>query len=175
MGFPAFLHRYFPPQSPPSHPLDAPLCSQQEPSSWDCSTVSKLQLPAAAPSRGSAKDCLILFPFRLPQISCFILSLKCFSYYSDTCPKVGIGPLLQFPHTSRAVLLTLLFFPLVPLSYQVLHGSVYSFPLVRNSCLLSAGGSARTSVSEGVFLMYPWREMCAMSPSPSAVFSPIPY
>ena len=124
---------------------------------------------------GCAKDCLILFPFRLPQISCFILSLKCFSYYSDTCPKVGIGPLLQFPHTSRAVLLTLLFFPLVPLSYQVLHGSVYSFPLVRNSCLLSAGGSARTSVSEGVFLMYPWREMCSMSPYPSAVFSPIPY
>ena len=31
------------------------------------------------------------------------------------------------------------FFPLVPLSYQVLRGSIYSFPLVRSSCLLSAG------------------------------------
>ena len=28
---------------------------------------------------GYSKDCLILIPFRLPQISCFTLSLKCFS------------------------------------------------------------------------------------------------
>ena len=87
------------------------------------------------------KDCLILIPFRLPQISCFTLSLKCFSSDSDNCPDVGIGPLLQFPHWSRVgpVLLTLLFFPLVPSSYRVLHGSVCSFPLARYSCLLSAG------------------------------------
>ena len=64
---------------------------------------------------GCGKDCLILIPFRLPQISCFTLSLKCFSSDSDDCPDVGIGPLLQFPHLQRAgpVLLTLLFFPLV--------------------------------------------------------------
>ena len=30
-------------------------------------------------------------------------------------------------------------FPVVPSSYQVLCGSIYSFPLVRYSCLLSAG------------------------------------
>ena len=30
-------------------------------------------------------------------------------------------------------------FPPVPLSYQVLHGSVSSFPLFKYSCLLSAG------------------------------------
>ena len=90
---------------------------------------------------GWGKDCLILIPFRLPQTSCFTLSLKCFSSDSDNCPDVGIGPLLQFPHPLRAgpVLLTLLFFPLVPSSYWVLHGSIYSFPLVRYSCLLSAG------------------------------------
>ena len=29
--------------------------------------------------------------------------------------------------------------PPAPLSYRVLHGSIYSFPLVRYSCLLSAG------------------------------------
>ena len=59
------------------------------------------------------KDCLILIPFRLPQISCFTLSLKCFSSDSDNCPDVGIRPLLQFPHLLRAgpVLLTLLFSP----------------------------------------------------------------
>ena len=93
---------------------------------------------------GCGKDCLILIPFRLPQISCFILSLKCFSSDSDNCLDVGIGPLLQFPHQLRAgpILLTLLF-PLspspVPSSYWVLHESIYSFPLVRYSCLLSAG------------------------------------
>ena len=73
---------------------------------------------------GCGKDCLILIPFRLPQISCFTLSLKCFSSDSDNYPNVGTGPLLQFPHLLRAgpVLLTLLFFPLVLLSYQVLYG-----------------------------------------------------
>ena len=74
----------------------------------------------------------MLIPFRLPQISCFTLSLKCFSSDPDNCSNVGIKPLLQFPHPLRAgpVLLTLLFFPLVPLSYRVLRGSIYSFPPV---------------------------------------------
>ena len=56
-------------------------------------------------------------------------------------PQCGIGPLLQFPYPLRAgpVLLTLLFLPLVPSSYRVSHDSIYSFPLVRYSCLLSAG------------------------------------
>ena len=50
----AFLHRHFPPQSPPSHPLHPSLHSQQQPLPWDCSTIPKLQLPTVAPSRGSA-------------------------------------------------------------------------------------------------------------------------
>ena len=59
----------------------------------------------------------------------------------DNCPFVGIRPLLQFPHPLRAgpVLVTLLPFSLVPSSYQVLCGSIYSFPWVRYSCPLSAG------------------------------------
>ena len=71
----------------------------------------------------------VLIPVRLPQISCFTLSLKCFSSDSDNCPDVGIGPLLQFPYLPRAdpVLLTLLLFPLVPSSYRVLCCSMYSF------------------------------------------------
>ena len=52
-GCPAFLHRHFSPQPPPSPPLDLSLCSQQQPLPWDCSTIPKLQLPATAPSRGS--------------------------------------------------------------------------------------------------------------------------
>ena len=89
----------------------------------------------------SGKDCLILITFRLPQNSCFTLSLKCVSSDSDNCPTVGIGPLLQFPHPPRVgpVLLILLLSP-VPSSYQVLCGSIYIFfPLVKSSCPLSAG------------------------------------
>ena len=85
---------------------------------------------------GCGKDCLILIPFRLPQTSCFTLSLKCFSSDSDSCPDVGIKPLLQCPHPPRAgpVLLTLLFFPLVPSSYGVLPGSPpQAFPTMISS------------------------------------------
>ena len=78
---------------------------------------------------GCGKDC----PFRLPQISYFSLSLKRFSSDSYNCPNVEMGPPLQFPHPLRTglMLLTLLFFPLVPSSYRVLGCSRYSFPLVR--------------------------------------------
>ena len=50
----AFLHRHFPPQSSPSHSLNPPLHSQQQPSLWDFSTIPKFQLPAAVPSRRPA-------------------------------------------------------------------------------------------------------------------------
>ena len=69
--------------------------------------IPKLQLPAAVPSRapaslsggtcGSSKDCLILIPFRLPQISCFPLSLTCFSSDSDNCPMWGLDPCFSSP------------------------------------------------------------------------------
>ena len=36
----------------------------------------------------------VLIPFRLLQITCFTLSLKCFSSDSDSCPDEGIRPLL---------------------------------------------------------------------------------
>ena len=107
-GCPAFLHRHFPPWSPLSHPLNPSLHSQQQPSPWDCSTFPKLQLLAAASSRGSVslfvictatarKDCLIFIPFSLPQICCFTLSLKCFSSDSDSCPDVGLRPPASVP------------------------------------------------------------------------------
>ena len=120
---------------------------------------------------GCGKDCLILIPFRLSQISCFILSLKCFSSDPDNCPNVGIGPHLRFQHPPRAgpVLVTLLFFPLVPLSYRVfacfyiLFSSGQVVPSALSCC------SASTSVSECVVLMYPWREMHSMSTYSSAI------
>ena len=101
--------------------------------------------------------CVILIPFRLPQISCFTLSLKCFSSDSDSCPDVRIRPLLQFPHLLRAgpALLTLLFFPS---SSCMLLSFVWLYVFFSaGQVLLSALSwcSACTSVSEGVFLMYP--------------------
>ena len=102
------------------------------------------------------KDCLIFIPFTLPQINCFIHSLKCFSSDSDSCLGVGCGPLLQFPHPPGAgpVLLTLLFSPLIPSSYQILHDSIF---FSAGQVFLSALSwcSTCTSVSEDVFLKYP--------------------
>ena len=117
----AFLHWQFPPQSPPSHLLNLSLCSSQQPSPWDCSTIPpapscctfwETSVPVWG-MYGCGRSRLILIPFRLPQISYFTLSLKRFSSDSDSCPAVGIGPLLQFPHPPRAgpVLLILLFPP----------------------------------------------------------------
>ena len=101
---------------------------------------------------GCGKDCLILIPFRLPQISCLTLSFTCFSSDSDSCPDVGIGPLLHFPLCSkgRSSAMNTSVFPLVPLSYRVLGGSVV-FP--SGQALLSALSwySACTSVSEGIY------------------------
>ena len=150
-GFLAFLHRHFPPQSPPSHPLNPSLHSQHQPSPWDCSMVPKLQLPATAPSRGPAFlswVCMatartVWFSFHLGcHTSAVSVSALNVSPLTQTVALMwGWDPLLQLPQPLRAgpVLLTLLFFPLVPSSYQVLCGSMYSFPLVRYSCPLSAG------------------------------------
>ena len=148
----AFLRRRFPPQPPPSPPLDLSLRRQQQPSRWDCSTIPKLQLPAAAPSRRPAflpGICMaaartVWFSFHLGcHRSALSLSALNVSPLTQTiAPLWGWDPLLQFPHLPRAgpVLLTLPCFPLVPSSYWVLRGSICSFPLVRSSCPLSAGG-----------------------------------
>ena len=134
LGFLAFLLRHFPPQSPPlcfstvnssPHPVIAP-------QSLHSNSQSLPLLGDLLPCPGYIwlwQELLILIVFRLPQISCFTLSLKYFSSDSDNFPYVGIGPLLPFPHLPRAgpVLLTPLFLPPVPSSYLVLRGSIYSF------------------------------------------------
>ena len=122
-GGPAFLHRHFPPQSPPSHPLHLSLHSQQQPSPWDCSTIPKLQLPAAAPSRGSvslsgvcmvaATTVWVSFHLGCHRAAVSLSALIVSPLTQTIAPSVGIGPLLQFPHPPRAGpgLLTLLFPP----------------------------------------------------------------
>ena len=118
---------------------------------------------------GCGKDCLILIPFRLPQIICF--SLKCFSSDSDNWPDLGIRPLLQFLHPVRAspVLLTILFFP--PSSFVLLSFAWFYIFFSTDQVLLSVLSwcSACTSVFEGVFLMYPWREMYSTSTYSSVI------
>ena len=110
----AFLHRRFPPQSPPSPPLP----------SIRLSTVNSSPCPGIAPQSLNSssqqlclpgdlhcclgyvwlqQNCLIIIPCRLPQIRCFTLNLDCFFSDSDNCPDVGIGSLLQFPtHRGQA-------------------------------------------------------------------------
>ena len=108
-----FSNRHFLPQSPPSYPLELFPFIQQQISPCDCPTLPMLQLPATEPSRdlcpcpGYGKTvariaCVILIPFMLSLVSCFTLSLKCFSPDPSNCPDVGIGSLLQFPHLLRA-------------------------------------------------------------------------
>ena len=119
----------------------------------DYTTIPILRFPTTVPSRGPIFlsgvhtavvriICVILIPFRLSKISCFTFRLKCFFSDSNKCPDLGIGPLLQFPAPpprSGQVLLTLLFFPLLPLSCWVLHGSIHSFLVVMYSCPLLPG------------------------------------
>ena len=155
----AFLHRHFPPQSPPSHPLDSSLCSQQQLLPWDCSTIPELQLSATAPSgvcMAVARTNLILIPFRLPQISCSTLSLKYFSSDSDNCPTNGIGHKLQFPHPPEGGP-SPTYTPIYPPgSFILLSFAWFYIFFSTGQVLLSAVSwcSACTSVSEVVFLIY---------------------
>ena len=132
------------PQAPPSRPLSLSLHSQQQPSRRDRSTsLGSSSQPLRLP--GDLRPCPGCVWLRQglsdSQTSCFTLSLKYFSSDSDNCPHVGIGRLLQCPHLPKefSVLLTLPFSRLVPSFFRVLRGSIYSFPVVRYFCPLSAG------------------------------------
>ena len=146
---PGFLPQAFPTVIPS---LTSPRAVSLPSKAWDCTPVPMLQLPAVVLSRGLASlsgvrmtaeriVCVIFIPFRLSRISCFTLSLKCFSSVPNNCLDVEIRPLLQFPHPPRQgpIPHTLLFFPLLLSSCWIWHGSMYSFPVVRYSCLLSVG------------------------------------
>ena len=123
----AFLHQHFPPQAPPSHPLDLSLHSQQQPSPWDCSTIPKLQLPAAAPSRGPASlsgVCMsaartVWFSFHLGcHTQLFHSQLQCFSLTQTSAPIWGSDPAsVPPPAEGRSSPTNTPVFPLVPSSY----------------------------------------------------------
>ena len=110
-GFLAFLHRHFPPQSPPSHPLDLSL------------TVNSSPRPGIAPQSLNSRSQLQRLPGDLHPCPGYVWlrqgladshslwastdhlfhsQLKCLSSDSGNCPNVGIGPLLQLPHLPKA-------------------------------------------------------------------------
>ena len=103
----AFLHRHFPPQSSPSHPLDLSLLSQQQPSPWDCATIPKLQLPTAVPSRGPvslSRVCMsvsrtVWFSFHLgchrSAVSLLVLNVSPLT--QTIAPVWGSDPCFSFP------------------------------------------------------------------------------
>ena len=86
-------------------------------------------------------------------------------------PMWGSHPCFSSPHLARAcpVLVTLLFLPLVPSSYWVFAWFCIFFSAGQVLLLTLSWCSACTSVSEGVFLMYPWREMYSSSTYSSAI------
>ena len=118
---------------------------------------------------GCGKDCLILIAFRLPQLSCFTLSLKCFS--SDSVALMwGSDPAsVPPPVEGRPSPTNSPVFP--PSSFDLLSFVWFCIFCSSGQLLLSplSWCSACTSVSEGVFLMYPWREMYSMSTYSSAI------
>ena len=93
----AFLHRYFPPQSPPSHPLGPSLCSQQQPETQDWSTIPKLQLPASEPWRG---------PVYLSWVCMAVARTVCFSFHLG-CNRsaVSLSALYVSPLTQTTALM----------------------------------------------------------------------
>ena len=110
--------------------------------------IPKLQLPAAAPSRRRmflsvvcmAATRTVWFSLHLDwHRSAVSFSALNVSPLTKTIASLwGLYPCFNSPICWGQVL-TLLYFPLIPSSYWVLPGSIYSFLLVRYLCPLSAG------------------------------------
>ena len=166
----AFCHRHFPPQSLPSHLLNLSLHSQQRPLPWDCYTIPKLQLPDGVPSRGPvslSRVCMagartVWFSFHLGcQRSAVSLSTLNISPLTQTIALTwGSDPCFSSPHTpGRSSPTNTPVFP--PHSFILPSFAWFYIFFSASQVLLSTLSwcSACTSVSEGVFLMYLWREM----------------
>ena len=120
---------------------------------WDCSQMPMFQLLAIMRFRGLVSlsnvcrsvariVCVLLIPFSLSQISCCTLQQP---HTLLLCPKqlpwcVYLTPasVPPPPRCSSSPANAILFL-LLPLSYQVLCGSIYSFPVVMDFCSFLAG------------------------------------
>ena len=180
LGCPPFLHRQFPSQSPPSPSLNPSLHSQQQPSPWDCSTVPKLQLPATVPSRGpaflsgvymaAARTVGFSFHLGCHRSALSRSALNVSPLTQRSAPMWDRTPASVPPSTEgRSSPTNTLDFPLsscILLSFVWLY-IFFSTGQVLLSTL--SWCSAFTSVSEGVFLMYLWREMYSISTYSSTI------
>ena len=178
-GCPAFLHRHFPPQSPPSHPLDQSLHSQQHSSPLDCSTIPQLQLPATAPSRGQAflsGICIaaartVWFSFHLGchRSALSLSTLNVFPLTQTIALMWGSDPFFSSPPAEGRSSSTNT--PVFPPSIFILLSFAWVYIFFSTSQVhlsVLSWCSAHTSVSD-VFLMYLWREMYSMSTYSSAI------
>ena len=121
----------------------------QQPLPWDWFPVPTPQFPTTMCSRGLGSlsrecsvaariVCVVLTPFRLSQISCctqrLLLCPKQLLWCGDLIPA-----LVPPPFVCRSSPIHSPLFPFLPSSFWDLCGFVYSFLVVRDSCLLSAG------------------------------------
>ena len=180
--FPATVSSLISPQSvsSPSYPLNPSLHSQQQPSPWGCSTIPKLQLPAAAPSRvpvflsgvcmAAARTVCFLFHLGCHRSAVSLSALNVSPLIQTIAPMWGLDPCFSPPPTEGRSSPTNT--PVFPRSSFVLLSFMWSYIFFSiGQVLLSAVSwcSACISVSEGVFLMYPWREMYSTSTDSSAI------
>ena len=119
---------------------------------------------------GCSKDCLILILFRLSQNICFTLSLKCFPL-TQKMPQCGDWtPASVLPPTKgRSSPTNTPVFP--PSSFILPSFAWFYISFSTGQVFLSTLSwySACTSVSEGVSLMYLWREMYSTSTYSSTI------
>ena len=175
---PCFPPRHFPPRSPPSHSLDPSLHSHQQPSPWDCSTIPKLQLPATVSfgvCMAAARTVWFSFHLGCHRSAVSLSSLKV-SPLTLQLPRCGDWTPASVPPPTEG--------RSRPTNTPVSPTSSFILPSFAWVCIFFSAGqvlmsilsgcSARTSLSEGVFLMYPWREMYSTPTYSSAfLFSPL--
>ena len=149
-GFPAFLQTYSPLRSLPSRPLGLSPCSQQQTSPWDCSPAPKFQLPAITHSR------VLMSLSGVCRAVARIVCVGCHSIQAVPdellhSPRAQILPLYpkQLPRSGDLTPTSVPLLPgcrsspahsssfFLPSFILLLHGSIYSFPVVRDFFQLS--------------------------------------
>ena len=144
--------------------------------SWNSSPTAMLQLPPTVLTWGPISlsrvhratvqiVCVVLSPLSPSEISCF----KCLTYVPNYVSHVGLSPppvLYQVQFQPQSLFL---FFPSLP---SIVLQSCVEIPSSGLGLLPPLSWcSVRYSVSEDVFLMYPWREKYSMSTYSSAILS----
>ena len=122
-----------------------------------------------------SKDCPILIPFRLPQISCLTLGLKCSSCDSDNSLLWGSDPCFGSP-TRRGQVQSYQHSCFCPGAFALPSFAWFYVFFSSGQVLLSAPSwcSACTSVSEGELLMDPRGRMYSKSTcSSTTLFSSV--